>query len=249
MATRPTLYVLPESHPCTAVEAALALKSIDYRRVDLLPMVAVLVGPLRWGGTTVPGMRIDGQRVLGSRTIMRRLDDMVAEPALLPAPDDPTRVKVLEAERWGDEVFQSVPRRLLDVCFLRRPRAMESYASGAKLPLSPAAMRPAMPLTARLMAMKNKASDVTARADLATLPSQLDQIERWIDEGLLGGEQPNAADLQIGSTVRLLMTMGDVRPLVEGHAAAQLARYFPPAVGEVEAGVLPAEWFAAPVSA
>ena len=32
------LYVLPGSHPCAAVEAALALKAIDYDRVDLLPM-------------------------------------------------------------------------------------------------------------------------------------------------------------------------------------------------------------------
>ena len=246
MTARPTLYVLPGSHPCAAVEAALELKSIDYRRVDLMPIVPVLIGPLRWGGTTVPGMRIDGERVLGSRTIMRRLDELVAEPALLPDRDDPARAEVLEAERWGDEVFQSVPRRLIDAAFLRRPRAMESYAAGAKLPLSPAAMRPAMPLTARLMAMKNKASDDAARADRAALPGQLDQIERWIDGGLIGAEQPNVADLQIGSTVRLLMSIGDVRPLIEGRPVAELARYFPPMVGSVEAGVLPAEWLPAP---
>ena len=60
-----------------------------------------------------------------------------------------------------------VPRRILDVCFLRSPRAMESYAAGAKLPLSPAMMRPAMPLTARLMAIRNKASDDSARPSRA----------------------------------------------------------------------------------
>ena len=41
-AMRPKLYVLPGSHPCAAVEAALKLKSIDYDRVDLLPMSQLL---------------------------------------------------------------------------------------------------------------------------------------------------------------------------------------------------------------
>jgi glutathione S-transferase len=244
MPSRPTLYVLPGSHPCAAVEAALELKGIDYGRVELLPISPVMIGPLRWGGTTVPGMRLDGERLVGSRTIMRRLDSIVPTPPLLPESDDPARDKVLDAERWGDEVFQSVPRRLIDAAFLRRPGAMESYAAEAKLPLRPALMRPAMPLTARLMAMKNKATDEAARADIAALPGQLERIESWMEEGLMGGEQPNAADLQIGSTVRLLMTIGDVRPLIDGRPAARLTRYFPRMVGAVPSGVLPAEWLA-----
>jgi len=106
-----------------------------------------------------------------------------------------------------------------------------------------------MPLTARLMAIKNKASDEAARADLAALPAQLERIEEWMAQGVIGGERPNAADLQIGSTVRLLITIGDVRPLVEGRRAAELARYFPPMVGAVGAGVLPREWLPAPAAA
>jgi len=243
--TPPKLYVSPGSHPCDAVEAALKLKSIAYDRVDLLPLSQVLVGPLRYGGTTVPGLRIDGQRLVGSRAIMRRLDEIVAEPPLLPPPGSPAYAQVLEAERWGDEVLQSVPRRIIDVALLRRPDAMVSYAGDAKLPLPVWAMRPALPLTARLMAIKNKARDDAARADLAALPAQLDRIDRWIAEGLLGGDPPNAADLQIGSTIRLLLTLADVRPLIQGRPCAELARYFPPSVGEVPAGVLPADWIVA----
>jgi glutathione S-transferase len=153
---RPRLYVLPSSHPCAAVEAALALKSIAYDRVTLLPISPVLIGPLRYGGTTVPGMRVDGERLVGSRTIMRRLDALAPKPALLPPASSPVYAKVLEAERWGDEVLQSVPRRLVDVAFMRRPSAMESYARGASLPLPLGVLRPAMRLTARLMAIKNK---------------------------------------------------------------------------------------------
>lgn len=235
------LYALPGSHPCAAVEVALELKSIPYGRMDLLPMAQLLVGPLRYGGMTVPGMRIDGERLVGSRTIMRRLDELAPEPPLLPT-DLETRERVLEAERWGDEVFQSVPRRLIDAAFLRDPGAMESYVGDAKLPLPRSLMRPALPLTARLMAMRNKARDESVRADFAALPGQLGRIDGWIAEELLGADRPNAADLQIGSTIRLLETIGDVRPLIEGRPAAQLTRYFPPMAGQVPAGTLPAEW-------
>jgi glutathione S-transferase len=248
-ARRPKLYVLPGSHPCAAVEAALKLKGIDFDRVDLLPSTERLIGPLRYGGTTVPGMRLDGERLVGSRAIMRRLDELAPEPPLVPEVGSPSYAKVLDAERWGDEVFQSVPRRIIDVAFLRRPTAMLSYAGEAKLPLPVGLMRPAVPLTARLMAMKNKANDGAARADLAALPSQIERIDSWIVDGLLGGSQPNAADLQIGSTIRLLLSIADLRPLFEGHRSVELTRYFPPMVGEVESGVLPADWLPADVGA
>lgn len=238
------LYVLPGSHPCAAVEAAMNLKGIEFDRVDLLPMTQMLIGPLRYGGPTVPGMRMDGEKLVGSRTIMRRLDELKPEPPLLPPPGDERYASVLEAERWGDEVLQSVPRRIIDVAFLRRPLAMESYAGDAKLPIPRALRRPAMPVTAKLMAFKNKARDTTARADIAALPGQLDRVDSWIEEGVIGGEQPNAADLQIGSTIRLLLSIGDMRPLIEGRPAAQLTKWFPPMVGDIEAGVLPAEWLA-----
>ncbi|HZL48826.1 MAG TPA: glutathione S-transferase N-terminal domain-containing protein [Solirubrobacteraceae bacterium] len=244
---RVKLFVLPGSHPCAAVEAALALKSIEYDRVDLLPMTQLAIGPLRYGGRTVPGLRIDDERLVGSRTIMRRLDALVPEPPLLPPPEDPSYAQVLEAERWGDEVLQGVPRHILPRVFLRRPAAMESFAAEAKLPLPRALLRPALPLTARLMAFRSKTHDENARADLAALSGQLDRVDAWIADGLLGGEHPNAADLQIGSTIRLLGAIAEVRPLIERHPAARLTRYFPPMVGSIEAGVMPAGWLPAPV--
>ena len=243
------LYALPASHPCAAVEAALRLKSLDFERVELLPLTQLLVGPLRYGGTTVPGMRIDGERLVGSRAIMRRLDELAPAPPLLPPAGTPEYAQVLEAERWGDEVLQSVPRRVLDRAFVLEPLSMLSYAAGAKLPLPLSLLRPAAPLTAKLMALQTHAREDAVRADLAALPAQLDRIDRWIADGLLGGEQPNAADLQIGSTIRLLETIADVRPLIDGRPAATLTRYFPPIAGEVPAGTLPAAWIPAPTSA
>lgn len=242
MATK--LYVLPGSHPCAAVEVALRRKGLPFQQVNLLPMVQVGLGPLLYGGSTVPGMRLDGERLVGSRTIMRRLDALAPDPPLLPA-DPAARERVLEAERWGDEVFQSVPRRILDAGFLRDPATMESYAGDTKLPLPSAVLRPALPLTAKLMARRNHAQEEPVRADLAALLGHLEKIDAWIAEGLLGSEEPNAADLQIGSTIRLLETIGDVRPLIAGHPAAALTRYFPPMVGSIPAGTLPATWLPA----
>jgi glutathione S-transferase len=238
------LYVLPGSHPCATVEEALRRKGLPFSEVSLLPMAQVWLGPMLYGGRTVPAMRLDGERLVGSRTIMRRLEELAPEPPLLPA-DPGERERVLEAERWGDEVFQDVPRRILDGGFLRNARAMESYAQDTKLPLPNAMLRPAMPLTAKLMAKHNHATDESVRADLATIPGHLGKIDAWIAEGLLGGEEPNAADLQIGATVRLLETVEDVRPLIEAHSAAALTRYFPPMVGSIPAGTLPAQWLPA----
>jgi glutathione S-transferase len=240
------LYVLSGSHPCAAVEVALKRKGLPFKRVNLMPMAQSVIGPLRYGGNTVPGMRVDGERLLGSRAIMRRLDELAPQPPLLPAPGDPERARVLEVERWGDEILQSVPRRILDVAFMRRPRVMESFATDLPLPLPPALMRPTLPLMARMMAGKNDAREETARADLLALPGHLEKIDAWIAEGLLGGEEPNAADLQIGSSIQLLQTIADVRPIIGAHpAAATLTRYLPPLAGEVDAGVLPAEWLPA----
>ncbi len=243
-------YVVPGSHPCAAVEAALRLKSIEYERVDLLPLTQLMMGPLRYGGNTVPGLRVDGERLAGSRTIMRRLDVLAPEPPLLPPLSDAVaRAHVLEAERWGDEVLQAVPRRILDAAFLRDPSVMESYAGDAKLPLPRAMLRPGLPLTAKVMGRRNKADDEKAKADLAALPAQLDHIDAWIADGVLGGEQPNAADLQIGSSIRLLMTIGDVRPMIEGRPSKDLTRWFEPQAGEAPVGTLPAEWLPASAAA
>ena len=60
---------------------------------------------------TVPGLKIDGERVQGSREIARHLDRLRPDPPLFPADPD-ERAAVEEAERWGERVLQPVPRRL-----------------------------------------------------------------------------------------------------------------------------------------
>jgi glutathione S-transferase len=237
------LYVIPASHPCVAVEAALNMKGIAYERVDFLPVVHRLQGKLIYGARTVPGMKLRGEKLFGSKRIMRRLDEIAPEPRLYPQ-DAAQRTRVEEAESWGDEVLQPLARRLTWAALKRAPKAMESYSQGASLPVPAPLARPSYPLVAHVSARLNKESDASTRADLAALPGHLDRIDAWIADGLLGGETPNAADLQIGASIGLMMSFGDLRPLIEGRPAATLARYFPPVPGSTPAGVLPADWLA-----
>ena len=85
------------------------------------------------------------------------------------------------------------------------------------------------------------------RADLRALPGHLDRVDGWIADGVIGGEQPNAADLQIGATIALMLTIGDLAPLIEGRPAERpRAAAVPEWAGDVPAGVLPAALAPAP---
>jgi glutathione S-transferase len=235
------LYVIPASHPCVAVETALQLKGIPYERVDFMPVVHRLQGKLIYGARTVPGMKLRGEKLFGSRTIMRRLDEIAPEPRLYPE-DAAQLARVEKAEAWGDEVLQPLARRLTWATLKRSPKSMESYSEGANLPVPTPLARPGYPLVARMSARLNHESDASTRADLAALPGHLDRIDAWIAEGVIGGEAPNAADLQIAGSLGLLTSMGDLRPLIEGRPAARLVRYLAAAPGATPAGVLPADW-------
>jgi glutathione S-transferase len=238
------LYAIPASHPCAVAERALQLKRMPYRRVELIPVAHRLTQRARFGAGSVPAVKFeDGQRVVGSRPILRALEERVASPPLLPAGDE-ARARVERAEEWGDQVLQPLARRVGWATVRRAPSAIESYFEGAELPIPRAVALAIAPYVARLAAALNGAGDGAVRADLIGLRgTHLPRVERWIEDGTLGGESANAADLQIGASLRLLLTIEDLRPLVDGGAAAELARrWFPEYAGVVPAGALPAAW-------
>src|SRR5262249_57791980 len=92
----------------------------------------------RFGGTTVPALRIDGRRIQSSLELSRVLEEMRPEPPLFPA-DPAAREKVEQAEAWGEAVLQPIPRRLASWALRRDRAAMRSFAEGARLhgPLRP----------------------------------------------------------------------------------------------------------------
>lgn len=76
-----------------------------------------------------------------------------------------------------------------------------------------------------------------------TLPALLDHVDELLDEGTIGGKQRNAADFQLGTSVRLLLTFADLAPAFEGRSAAEFAiRLMPDYPTGIPAGVVPAEW-------
>ncbi|MEA2439166.1 MAG: hypothetical protein QOH76_590 [Thermoleophilaceae bacterium] len=233
------LYVIPGSHPCATVEAALILKGLPYERVDLIPGASAIVQLARFGRRTVPGLVVDGYKVSGSRLILRTLEGLKAEPRLYPG--DPA---VEEAERWGDEDLQTSARIISVYALSKRPQAGDSYSAGANLPQFPPPVAAAATKTifsAELRLIAGGAQG--AEHALRELPALLDKVDDLIANGVIGGESPNAADLQIAGSVRLLLTLADLRDQIDARPAGRLARRLIPRYpGDMPAGTLPAEW-------
>ena len=238
------LYVIPASHPSIAARLMLEHKGIPYKRTDLLPVVSkAALRAVGFPGVTVPALKIEGDRVQGSRPIARELERLRPEPPLFPA-DPEQRAAVEEAERFGDEELQHPIRQLLWWSIKREKAPLRSYSEGARLGIPIGlAVKTAAPIVA-LSARFNEASDENARKALEELPSLLDRVDDWIDKGVLDGEQPNAADFQIAPSIGLAMTMDDLRPAIEARPAAALARRFVPDYPGQMPPVLPPEWLA-----
>src|SRR5207244_9744941 len=80
------------------------------------------------------------------------------------------------------------------------------------------------------------------RRALARLPEDLDRLDGLIADGTIGGDQPNALDLQFGSSVRLLQCLEDLREAIDARPCGELARrVFPSYPGSMPAGAVPAD--------
>jgi len=236
-------YMFPGSNSVYTGRLMLQHKGLDYTEVKLPPGAhAFVMLALGFDTMSVPALKIDGRRVQGTRWIARALDELVPERPLFPA-DPALRRAVEDAERWGED-FQNATRRVF-YCAARRDKAAYPSVITAEraLPMR-LVLRACSPLIARLATGAHHCSDDAGREDLALLPGRLDQIDAWIEEGLLGAEQLNAADFQIAANLSALMMFEDLAPFIEGRPAAALARRVAPDyVGHV-GRVLPADWLA-----
>jgi glutathione S-transferase len=222
------LFTIPASHPSWTARLMLDHKGIPYKRTDLVAGVhKPVLRAAGFPGTTVPALRLDSRRIQGSREISRALDEVVPEPPLFPA-DAGERAQVEEAERWGDEVLQPIPRRIAWNMLKRDHSPVRSYLEGSRLglPTSVAAATSA-PIVA-FAARYNKADDDHVLADLNALPGHLDHVDELIATGVIGGSEPNAADFQIAPSLALLLTFDDLRPLIAGRPAEELANRLVP---------------------
>lgn len=139
---------------------------------------------------------------------------------LFPA-DPPRRAVVEDAERWGEDLQNAVRR--LSYCATRRTGASVLGTLGS---------------------FRHRASADAARADAATLPDRLAQIDAWIGAGILGGEELNAADFQIAPNVAVLLTFADFAPYIAGRPAAAHAVRVAGGSERHRGPVFPEEWLA-----
>jgi glutathione S-transferase len=219
------LYGIPLSHPVLAVREMLVFKRFDYRYVELL---AGGHPPMLWAlgfrGMTVPAIKLpDGRRVQGSLAITQALEQLAPSPSLYPS-QPAARTAVTYAERWGEAVLQPIPRRLIR-WGLRHHLGLRQWFAEVASPL-PAPrfagilLTPIVPVFARIAG----ANDPQVRRDLVQLPALLDEVDRLIAQGVIGGDQRNAADFQIAPSIRMLLAMTDIGRFVADRPAATLAR-------------------------
>ncbi len=240
-----TLHGLPPSPPCFTIEAALKLKGLPYERIDFqlgqqADQMQAIYGE---GRTTVPGVLIGDDPVHGSTAILPRIDELGDGPSLYP---EPIAEQVRDAELWGEGGLQLAGRLLPWGAMHFRPESMGFFAGNQPLDA------PGTDFAIKMIRGAWRYTGITAtrlHELLQLLPEQLDHVRRLIADGIIGGEQPNAADLQIGANLRSLMIVEDVHPLVERGGVADYARrIFPEWAGRVPAGAFPAGWVPAAAS-
>jgi glutathione S-transferase len=238
---RTTLYAISLSHPSHAVRIALERKGIAHRVVDLMPgLHPVLLRAAGFRGGTVPALRIDGRRAQHSVAIMRLLEQMQPDSPLYPS--DPERRRAVEAaEEWGEREVQPLPRRAFRWSVWHNPELRLWLARAAGLP-APRLMAPLNKPLAIYFARTIGADDAGIRSDMARLPQIVDRVDELIAEGVIGGDQPTAADLQIGTALRVLLEFEDLRHVVQDRPAEQLARRILPRYPGPIARSLPADW-------
>ena len=220
----------------------LTYKGIDFKRRDLISVASkVILRVLGYPRGTVPAMNADGTKTQGSREIARELDRMQPEPPLFPA-DAEKRAAVEEAERWGDEELQHPVRQIVLWSIVKRKSSIRGYLAGARLGMPVGMAAPIAPLIVTASARVNGAGDEQVRENVEILGGLLQKVDDLIAAGTIDGPELNAADFQIASSIRLAMTLQDLRPLIESRPAGDFAKRVQPEIAGDCPPALPAEW-------
>jgi glutathione S-transferase len=246
-----TLYVIPGSHSCRAGILLLEHKRIAFRLVELPtgmhPLIVRTRGfpghrvPIREvdGAShrtlalldrmgTVPALRFGSERVQTNREISRFLDRVQPQPPLFPA-DAERRRAVEEAELWGDQVLQMAARRITMIGAEHGLETLWERGSRGRLDALLSRSEPMRLLVTRFSArFFFGANTQVERQLLDALPAMLEQVDAWIEAGVLGGEELNAADFMIAPSLALLAYRLDLRAEIEARpAGALLERVLP----------------------
>jgi glutathione S-transferase len=234
------LYVTSLSNPSKAALAMLAYKELPHRVVNLPSgLHPYLVRAAGFQGPTVPALRLaDGRRVQGSLAISRTLDDLIAERPLFPSTPGERRA-VEDAERWGHDELQPVPRRIFRFAAMRDVMVRRWIAADvARVPAPTIVATLTLPV-AILRCADSGGSEETIPEDIRRLPGLLDLADALVEEGTIGGPEPNAADFQILSSVRLLLDFKALPSMNDRPSARAARRLFPQLEGDMPRFAIP----------
>ena len=218
-------------------------KGLEYRFVKLPPAAHAVILLARGFPTMgAPALKIDGRRVQGTRWIARALDELYPDRPLFPA-DPVARRAVRDVERWGEDL-QNATRRIFYCAARRDKAAFMSILGTGRGPIKRACLRMFAPLIMRLATGVHRATDEAGHEDIVLLPERLDQIDAWIEQGLLNGPELNAADYQIAVNVSAMLLSVDLAPFIEGRPAEAHARRVAPDYQGHLGPVVPDDWMA-----
>jgi glutathione S-transferase len=240
------LHAIPYSHPCLAVSAALDRYGLEYETVAMVTgrhadEIERIYGE---GKRTVPGLLVDGEPVHGTISVFEKIDSLADEADLYPAA---VAAAIREAERGLSEELQTAGRLLIFGALHFRPESAGTFPGGG--PLDPTGTDFAIKMVRGAWRYIGITAERLA-AELERLPGLISAADELVENGVIGGDEPTAADFQIGSSLRLLSAIGDVRPLIEGHPCASVAeRWFEPSTADIPAGAFPAGWVPDPLRA
>jgi glutathione S-transferase len=236
-----TIYSMRISHPARAAELMLEHKGIKAERVEIPPgSQRLLMRRHGFKGGTVPGLKLDGQRVQGTREIARALEAAHPEPSLYPAERD-ARDAVEVAELWGEQTYQPVPRRIFRWAVSSDSELRTVMAKSIGVPAPGVAQWALLPV-AQVFLRYEGGGEKAARRDVAELPAHLDRIERFMEDGTIGGTELNAADFQIATSTRVLLNFPQFRPLIEARPAGEHAMRIAGDFGREMPVRLPSAW-------
>jgi glutathione S-transferase len=208
---RLVLHRYAASHPCQAVQAALKLKGLEYERDDVVPGTRLDELERHYGeGNTTLPGMLIGDEPVHTSVAIMRRLEQLAPNPPLYPADRADAVRA--AEEWGDGELEELDPAGIDMALDYTFRAWRYHRISA----------------ARLA------------EDIASLPALLDDADEYVAAGVIGAEEPTAADFQIGATVRVLTQVGDLAPLLDGRPVSEVAdRWFHQPRGVVPAGSFP----------
>jgi len=232
---RAKLVGVPGSHPCISAELMLRHKGVEFTRLDLPNMTHKVMLPLlRYRGSTVPVMTIEGKRVSGTMRIARALERLVPEPPML--------IEDEGEEAWADSVLQDGVRQLARYAIGQDKEAMASFLHAPLLGIPVSVVKPTVPLLRPVVSRQMRPKKGTAEACLQALPGQLDRVDALFEQGVIGTERPNVVDYQVAPSVRLMLTFDQLREHIDARPAGAHARRLVPDYPGRFRAVFPDAW-------